>query len=298
MMGRRSACVSVAGASFGLEADPALSNGFAIDESWHAFERAPPPGGCDVRLSVRRGSLEPRDPRRLRFDSGGVWRLYDDDNSVTFQLSSPHFGGRPYKQATLDAGYTRGEIVLDEETFRDAPIYPLEYPMDEVLFTHWLSAAPDRGVEVHAAGIIDAAGPGRLFVGFSGSGKSTTARLWSSAGAGRVLSDDRIVIRDHQGGPWMFGTPWHGTAGFRTADGAPLQAVYLLSHAETDRLVRLRPAQAASRLLACAFFPFHDGGAIARTISFVDRLTARVPCWELGFRPERSVVDFVRSGSG
>ena len=52
-----------------------------------------------------------------------------------------------------------------------------------------------QGLEVHAVGIVDEIGRGHLFLGHSGAGKSTTARLWLEQPEIRILSDDRIVLR-------------------------------------------------------------------------------------------------------
>ena len=87
-----------------------------------------------------------------------------------------------------------------------------------------------EGVEVHAVGISDEQGRGHLFLGHSGAGKSTTARLWIDRPGVRILSDDRIILRVREGRIWMYGTPWHGDAGIASPDCAPLDEIYLLEH--------------------------------------------------------------------
>ena len=70
---------------------------------------------------------------------------------------------------------------------------PLEYPLDELLLQGLL--ARGRGAEIHACGIADGSGRGLLFVGQSGAGKTTMARLWEGERGITVLSDDRIILR-------------------------------------------------------------------------------------------------------
>ena len=68
---------------------------------------------------------------------------------------------------------------MRREVFGDRlPIYPLHYPLDELLMVHLL--ARGRGVEIHGSGIVDADGYGTLFAGQSGAGKTTMSRLWLS----------------------------------------------------------------------------------------------------------------------
>ena len=61
-----------------------------------------------------------------------------------------------------------------------------------------------RGVLVHSCG-IDVNGDGYLFAGNSTNGKSTLAELWKDHG--KILNDDRIVIRFWDGQFWMYSTP-------------------------------------------------------------------------------------------
>ncbi|MBN1260708.1 MAG: hypothetical protein JXB35_08510, partial [Anaerolineae bacterium] len=82
------------------------------------------------------------------------------------------------------------------------------YPLDEILVVNLL--AKGRGVLLHSCAVDDD-GHGTLFLGESGAGKSTTARLWSEAGV-RVLNDDRVIVRQSGGRFWAYGTPWHGDA--------------------------------------------------------------------------------------
>ncbi len=57
----------------------------------------------------------------------------------------------------------------------------------------------------------------------------------------------------------------------------------------------LHPAQAAAGLLTRAFIPLWDNDKIAFTVKFLDELCQAIPCHELGFLPEPSIVDFVRN---
>ena len=97
-------------------------------------------------------------------------------------------------------------MYLNRDCIDDAAAYPLEYPLDELLIINLL--AQGRGVEVHAAGVIDPEGCGHLFLGQSGGGKTTISRLWQGVERAEILSDeDRIILRKEAGRIWMYGTP-------------------------------------------------------------------------------------------
>ena len=58
--------------------------------------------------------------------------------------------------------------------------------------------------------------------------------------------------------------------------------------------MRLRPAEAAQSLLTRSFLPFWDASGMAFTLAFLDELVQTVPCYDFGFVPDRSAVDFAR----
>ena len=244
-----------------------------------------PPAAPDVELTVRGGRIEPaRDPI---FDSGAVWRLFREGDGFRIECHSEVFPSNPYKAATFDSTFTRGEIVMSAAAQH---LNPKEYPLDEVLVSHLLGRG--RGVELHSCGVIDHEGRGHLFVGMSGAGKSTTARLWGSDAAA-IVSDDRVIVREEEGVMWMHGTPWHGEAALSLPDGAPLAGVYLLEQSPQLALRELQPANAVARLFGCAFPPFHDAEAVAFTLDFLERLVQRVPVRELCFTRDARVAELI-----
>jgi len=246
----------------------------------------------DVALTVRRGT--PAMPRGdLIFDSGGVWRLHRDDDRNVFSFHSPAFRSDPYKTATFDAAYTRGDVVCSDEVQHGAD--PLEYPLDELLVGAILGNG--KGVELHGVGIVRN-GRGTLFVGQSGAGKTTTARLWLAHDPSiTILSDDRIVVRKSNDGFRMYGTPWHGEAEICAASDAPLDAIYLLDQAATTEVRSIDQSDAVARLFACSFPLFYRAESIAFTIAFLADIVASNVVRTLSFTPDVSAVRAVFAAS-
>ena len=245
-------------------------------------------GPADIDLTIERAAVMPEPSGTPLFDSGAVWSMFDDGGRIRIDCSSAMLGDAPYKIAYFDRDFTTGRVLLRADLF-DGAVDALEYPLDEVIVAHLL--ARGRGVELHACGIIDAAGRGRLFVGQSGAGKSTTGRLWMDAEDVEVVSDDRVIVRNVSGEWRMFGTPWHGEAALSSPASAPLDGIFLLQQAAETKLLDVAPSEAAARLFACTFPLFHDGRALAFTLDFLDQLVAAVPVRVLEFTPDRSVVE-------
>ena len=252
-----------------------------------ATPAAPP----DLELVIGPLQEEVTEKGELLFDSGSVWKLFREQAGYRVECRSVHFGDQPYKIARFDEKVSRGEIGLSLDAMA-AGVGPLDYPIDEVLVTTLL--ARRGGVELHGSGIVDRDGRGHLFVGQSGAGKSTMARLWDGR-AREVLSDDRVIVRERNGEIWMYGTPWHGEAALSSPTAAPLVAIYLLKQAAFDRVTPLAAAEAAARLLACAFPPFYDALAVEWTVEFLGRLSGQVAIHQLEFTRSSSVIDLLSS---
>ena len=282
--------LAIGGVSFGLWCDSSMildheHDPFILPASKHPV--------CDIEMEISWCEQLQLPDLAPAFVSGGLWHAYASSVGTKFYFTSPTLGPSPYKAAWFDPTFQRGHVVLNRSLLSNGQqILPLEYPLDELVMMHRLALG--EGVEVHALGLADRDGRGYLFIGHSGAGKSTTARLWMAESGVTLLSDDRIILRKHDHRFWMYGTPWHGDAGIASACRAPLSAVFLLEQALNDQVAAVPPLKAAAELFARAFLPHYLKGGIQFTLGFLDQLTRSVPCSILRFTPTPSAVEAVR----
>ena len=151
-----------------------------------------PEAESDITITVGAMPRPLPPPGPLLFDSGAVWRAFDDGGGFRIDCSSELFGELPYKTAFFDRDLRQGRILMRQDAVTDG-MHALDYPLDEVMVAHLLGRG--RGVELHGCGIIDRDGRGQLFVGQSGAGKTTTARVWLSEGHYEIVSDDRVMCQ-------------------------------------------------------------------------------------------------------
>ena len=250
-------------------------------------------GEPDVRLRAAWGDSSAPAAGEKLFDAGTVWQLHRQGQGYLFRFMAPGCGPEPYKTASFNADFTCGEIRLRGDSIQgNQPVYPLEYPLDELLMVNLL--ARGRGVEVHGCGVADTDGAGYLFLGQSGAGKSTLAGLWTKVGA-QILSDDRIILRMLDGRLWMYGTPWHGEAELASARRTAVGRIFFLGRGEKNEMVPLARPNAVARLMACSFLPFHSFSGLDFTLGLFQQVTQAVPCTEFRFVPDERAVDFVRN---
>jgi hypothetical protein len=260
-------------------------------------------GEPDLSFKVHYGPLPDLKLEERLFDSGGVWALYRSNGSYAITLSTTVFGPAPYRVAVIDSKFERGELYIRpvSDSRRADSAFPLTkdslpsfdptgYPLDEVLIMNLLSRG--RGIELHSCGVaLD--GKGLLFSGVSGAGKSTLANLWKKRKDVPIFSDDRIIVRRINGRFWMFGTPWHGDAMTHLPQGAPLEKVFLIKQSPENYARPLEASDAASRLIVRCFPTFFDRSGMLYTLSVAGEIAEQVPCYELGFLPDESILDFV-----
>jgi len=271
-----------------LTVPPAVAR-FAGD---HAPEATTP----DIRIDAQWTTAQRPIKGRLVFDSGGLWRLHEEDGKLSWSFTSPRFGVTPYKTAVFERDFSAGQVYLHRPYFdASMPIYPMEYPLDELVVTNWLALG--RGIEIHGCGVRDRDGAGYLFTGHSGAGKTTIARLWKDLPGVTVLSDDRIILRRVGGQIFMHGTPWHGDEPLASPSQVALTRGYVLHHAQRNDCVELRGVDAIAKLMARSFPPFFSATALDFTLAFLGDVGKLAPFFDLGFVPDGRLPDFVREAA-
>jgi len=197
----------------------------------------------------------------------------------------------PHRVAVFTQDFEAGTVyVLPFESSHGCYSYPLAFPLDVLWIMNLLSLG--RGVMIHACG-VDTDGRGMVFAGPSGAGKSTLAKLWNKYGNATVLSDERVILRRVGGRFVVYGTPW-GSVVDASSEGVSLSKVFFIQHANHTFVKRMKEKEAVIDLLTQSFSALYDPAGMQYTLDFCTDLIKEVPCYELGFVPDESVLDFVR----
>ena len=247
-----------------------------------------------VEFTVRYGAIPSVEVSKPTFSSEGSWTLYRTDKGWQVALRSPVLGDEPHQLGTFASDFRSG--ILDILPWTDSvghvhQTFPLAYPMGEILIINLLSQG--LGVLVHGCGVAIGEDQGILFSGTSGAGKSTIASIWAKQPGVEVLSDDRVIIRCDGDGLWMYGTPFHGTAGYASPRAIPLKNIFFLEHAKRNVIRPVTPTEAIAQLLVRSFPPFWDREGMDFTLQALERLSQSIECYDLEFVPDTSVISIV-----
>ena len=152
------------------------------------------------------------------------------------------------------------------------------------------ASAPYAALEMHAS-VVTRGGRGFLFLGRSGTGKSTHSRLWLEHISGtELLNDDNPVLRIVDGVARVFGSPWSGKTPCYKAQDAPVGAIVRLHQAPFNRITRFATVQAyASVMASCSGFrPIRAlADAQHETLS---QIAQQVPCYQLECLPDEAAA--------
>jgi hypothetical protein len=275
--------IEIAGICIAVESEDGLDD-WDIDSAYRPFVSN---RKADIHLSMRRGNPALSGSEQV-FDSLPIWTLHRQGDTTAFNIFGQLNGQK--RVLSFDLDIRKANLYFPDA--RSDFVDPFYGPTLELLLIQYL--AQDRGMIVHACGIDDG-GCGMLFVGESGAGKSTLSKLWHQENGTEIFNDDRIILQKKDGEYWMYGTPWHGDAGFASPRSVKLERVFFLQHDDNNAVRSLNRADAVVEFLKASFPPFWDSPGVAFAMAFLSDLTEAVPCQALSFKPDSSVVEFLKA---
>ncbi|MDR1728371.1 MAG: hypothetical protein LBT74_10695 [Acidobacteriota bacterium] len=248
-----------------------------------------PEGGDLFRLVVADSAPRRSDATLIgRFDDDAahiaVWT--SDRGGYSFQIATPDGGSGAGTWLEVDAAFADARCVLPSDPRRRA------FGLDNCLMLCYAFAAASRGaLLVHASAVV-AEGRAWLFLGKSGTGKSTHSRLWLAEVAGsRLLNDDNPVVRLlPDGSVRAYGSPWSGKTPCYVNEDAPVGACVRLRQAPCNAVAANRPAQAFAHLLASCSTMMWDKRVHGGVCDTLGKIAATVPSFTLDCLPDRAAA--------
>ena len=129
---------------------------------------------------------------------------------------------------------------------------PTRFAIDNTLMLLYAFATVNSRTLLFHASVIVREGKGYLFLGKSGTGKSTHAEQWLKAFSdAERLNDDNPVVRVFEDGRVVvYGSPWSGKTPCYKAADARVMALVQLAQAPENTIRLLRPTQAYPYILS------------------------------------------------
>lgn len=210
----------------------------------------------------------PDEPRIELFEYDGMWLI---------ELA-------PMLEAPIRA------IMLTDKAFQKAQFRVLgsmRFSVNTVIMLMYAFATAKKNTLLMHSSVTVKDGKGYLFLGKSGTGKSTHSQLWINNIEGcELLNDDNPVLKvEDNGEVRVYGSPWSGKTPCYRNLNYPVGAIVDLHQAKTNKIRRLPTVMAYAAMYVsfsgCRFIKDMADGLHATN----EKIVVTVPCFALDCLP-------------
>lgn len=274
----------VAGEIFSLELPESQILWDALAEQYTPFEVAEPSEKPMFELSFTTDPFEA--PKQCVYDEPTedgetVVKLYRSGSDWLMDVAIDH---RCPVCASIKANedFSRASIYLYDRKVSNA-----QFGINNGTMLMFAFAGATRNIlEMHAS-VIEKAGKAYLFLGKSGTGKSTHSRLWLENIEGTTLmNDDNPVVKALEDGTIMcYGSPWSGKTRCYKNICAPIGAYVQIRQCPENRIEKMSVISAFSSLFSSVSGMKDDDSAMADGINdTMNKVLSKIPFYLLDCR--------------
>lgn len=154
-----------------------------------------------------------------------------------------------------------------------------------------LAINPLHAIAIHSSVIVKDGGA-VMFLGESGTGKSTHTRLWrENIKDAKLLNDDSPIIRCIDGIPTVFGSAWSGKTPCYINKSFPIRGIVRLSQAPHNAMRRQGTIAALGALLpSCPPSFAYDNELQDNICDTLSEILAKVPVYHLECLPDTAAA--------
>ena len=195
-------------------------------------------------------------------------------------------------------GYVQARLVVPDISNQNS----VKFAVNNSLMVLYALATAKLGTALFHSATVEYHGKGYMFLGKSGTGKSTHARLWLRYNEGSaLLNDDNPVVRffapeslEVESRAVVYGSPWSGKTPCYKNESLPLGGIVLLSQAPFNKIERLRGVKAYAALVPSISGKRWERG-IADGLHYTENaLASNVPVWYLECLPDEGAARLCR----
>ncbi len=264
--------ISIGGISARLTGDNSLRR-IMTSAAFYPFITPPASGAVDIRLDESVAETE--------FD---IIHIFDFQKIATCTFGKK---GTDYHFVMQNDDGIMLRMVSDGHTYARISRCP---DGTWLFFALWMAfnlfGCQRESLSIHASCIVHRH-KAILFLGESGTGKSTQSRMWMEAFPGtELLNDDGPFLAPCNGKIHVFGTPWSGkTPCYHNIHG-PIKAIIRVRQAPFNRITPLPTLQQIGAILP-SFPPAfsRDSFLLQKVLSLVSALLSETPVYQLECLP-------------
>lgn len=154
-------------------------------------------------------------------------------------------------------------------------------------------SSASMGVLLMHSSVVMHKGKGYMFLGKSGTGKSTHTKLWLKwIEDSELLNDDNPAIKLLPNGEvWVYGTPWSGKTPCYKNKQCPVGAIVRLEQFKQNLIEQLTPLRAFGSILSSCSTMMWDKFTYTDITQTVDKVAQITPAFLLRCLPDREAAE-------
>ena len=273
---RKTRCYQVAGHRFCVSGEEDM---FALMENYAGFATSPESGTEEDAFALTVGvGVTPSYTEELRQEDEGQTIVCGKtvDGQPVYEFG---WFGETAGWLVCAADYREGRLITTGKHEKMA--------IDNALMVLFAMATADKGTALFHAAVVSYEGKGYMFLGPSGTGKSTHAGLWLKYIEGaELVNDDNPVVRDGV----VYGSPWSGKTPCYRNVSYPLGGIVMLSQAPYNKIERLGGLQAYASLVASISGQRWDSKIADGLHQTENALASSIPVWHLDCLPDEEAA--------
>ncbi|MBU0763770.1 MAG: hypothetical protein KJ607_02930 [Bacteroidetes bacterium] len=213
-----------------------------------------------------------------------LWNIYRFGNETGIMISHKNKPSIPLRVAVFGSRADYWDVYIASNQIH-TETDPFEYPLGPIIIYYTVNAR--QGAILHASAVTSGQG-GFIFMGYSGTGKTTMIGLWKNKA--RIINDDKIIVRYISDNFYMFNSPLYKND---QPKKSLISRIYLLKQGAKNDAVRLSPTEAFSRIMALSIQHDYNKVLINNLLNVLERVVTDLPVYELEFVPDKSVTEYI-----
>ena len=228
----------------------------------------------------------PIEQKLLRSDNFGFYACYiteDQKHTVYYQYKRKSTQ-ETYFTFSVDKTYHKICLLEDyTNSYRAIPFEYLGQIIPYVILNYGLLTFHGVLMEYQHKGIIISA--------YSGTGKTTHARMWRDIKNALIINGDRAVCQ-RTGKAWKgIGFPWSGTSGEQINRSVPLKAIVVLERGSENKANLIYGLDAFGGVLPQIICPTWDADLTGKAMDLLNDFLQEIPVIRLQCRPDLESVE-------
>ena len=234
----------------------------------------------------------------IRIQRSDIPILYKECHRQEDESTSMICGEMPDGNTVLEFQIRNGVMgrLICSQDFTEGDVYLIGnqpfYVVNNSLMMMYTFATSDKLTTLFHSSVVSNHSKAYMFLGKSGTGKSTHSQLWLKHINGtELVNDDNPVVRIIKGEARVYGSPWSGkTPCYRNVD-YPIGGIVKLKQAPLNEIRRMKPVEAYVALamsISGMRWKKWMGDGIHQT---ENQLTATVPVWHLSCLPDQEAAE-------